>query len=160
MCNVMSLIPNAMLRVHSIMSPEGDEEVPVNREFLPSVAARQERTLAQMATAEPGFDYPFTQVGVTGNITVGYDPALGQQGLSLATQMLGAVGDPYSDMETYFGIAGGAVTVIVAPLSGKNDGSGGAYHGGCDFTSGGVLYLDATFSNTSINPVNLEVSLY
>src|SRR6202023_3564561 len=61
---------------------------------------------------------------------------------------------------TFFGIAGGAVEVIVAPLSGKNDGSGGAYHYGCDFTSGGVLYLDATFANTTVDPLNLEVGLY
>ena len=66
---------------------------------------------------------------------------------------------PYLDMESFFGINGGAVQVIIAPLSGNNDGSGGAYHYGCDFVSGGTLYLDATFAAT-INPVDLEVALY
>ena len=50
--------------------------------------------------------------------------------------------------------------MVIAPLSGHNDGSGGAYHYGCDFASGGVLYLDATFANTTVNPLNLEVALY
>jgi hypothetical protein len=74
--------------------------------------------------------------------------------------MLNAVMDPYRDMEFFFGVAGGAVTVVIAPLSDANDGSGGAYHYGCDFTSGGVLYLDATFSSKSIDPLDLEISLY
>jgi hypothetical protein len=43
---------------------------------------------------------------------------------------------------------------------GGNDGSGGAYHYGCDFTSGGVLYVDATFANTTVDPLELEIGLY
>jgi hypothetical protein len=105
-------------------------------------------------------DYPATQVGVVGNITVSYDAALGAQGLALAQQLLGAVSWPYNDLQVYFGIAGGNVQVVIAPLSGNNDGSGGAYHYGCDFTSGGVLYLDATFASKTENPLSLEVGLY
>ena len=91
---------------------------------------------------------------------VSYDPVLGTQGLSLATQMLNSVAGPYKDMQTLFGIAGGTVNVVIAPLSGNDDGSGGAYHDGCDFTVGGVLYLDATFASTTVNPLNLEVRPY
>ena len=128
------------------------------REFLPQGGTRRERTAEQIAAAEPfGLDYPATQVGVSGNITVSYDPALGAQGLALAEQMVAVVLAPYNDMEMLFGIAGGAVTVVIAPLSGNNDGSGGAYHYGCDF---GVMYLDATFANNTINPLQLEISLY
>ena len=135
--------------------------MPANREFLPGRAARKARTAEQIAAAAPtGLDFPVTQVGVAGNITVDYDTALGQPGLQLAQQMVNAVSIPYSDMETFFGITGGPVTVVIAPLSGSNDGSGGAYHYGCDFASGGTLYLDATFSNTTINPLDLEVALY
>jgi len=64
-----------------------------------------------------------------------YDSALGAQGLALAQQMLGAVAGPYNNMVAFFGIPGGAVTVIIAPLSGHNNGSGGAYHYGCNFTA-------------------------
>jgi hypothetical protein len=135
--------------------------VTTHRELLPPGGTRRERTAEQIAAAAPlGLDYPTTQVGVVGNITVSYDPALGAPGLALAQQMLGAVTGPYNDMQTFFGIAGGAVTVVIAPLSGHNDGSGGAYHYGCDFSSGGVLYLDATFASKTVNPLQLEIGLY
>jgi hypothetical protein len=135
--------------------------VPNSREFLPPGTTRPQRTAEQLAAAAPmGLDYPATQVGVTGNITVSYDPSLGAPGLALAQQLLNVVAAPYQQMQSVFATAGGATTVVVAPLSGKNDGSGGAYHGGCDFSSGGVLYLDATFANTTANPLDLEVSLY
>jgi hypothetical protein len=31
---------------------------------------------------------------------------------------------------------------------------------GCDFTSGSVLYLDATFASTTVSPLDLVVGLY
>ncbi len=135
--------------------------LPNSREFLPSGQVREQRTAAKIALGAPfGLDYPATQVGVVGNITVSYDPALGPQGLALATQMLTVVSAPYQQMQSVFAITGAPVTVLIAPLSGKNDGSKGAYHGGCTFTAGGVLYLDATFANTAANPLDLEVALY
>ena len=134
--------------------------MPHSSEFLPSGSTRKVRTAEQLAAASVGFDYPVTQVGVVGNITVDYDPSLGAKGLTLATQLMNVVGAPYQQMQENFGIAGGSITVIVAPLSGKNDGSGGAYHGGCDFKSGSVLYLDATFAVTSGNALDFEVALY
>lgn len=132
-----------------------------SREFLPSGVARKVRTAAQIAAAAPhGLDYPVTQVGVVGNITVSYDPSLGAQGATLATQMLSVVSAPYQQMQSDFATTGGPVTVVIAPLSTKNDGSGGAYHYGCDFTNGGVLYLDATFAVSTGNPLDVEVALY
>jgi hypothetical protein len=130
------------------------------RELIPAGGQRMERTAEQIAAAAPGLDYPATKVGAIGNVTVSYDSALGSQGLALAQRLLNSVATPYDDMQVYFGIKGGNVQVIVAPLSGKNDGSGGAYHHGCDFSSGGTLYLDATFASTAINPLDLEVALY
>ena len=129
------------------------------REFLPADATRPERAAAPEEAAV-GLDYPSTSVGTVGQITVEYATSLGQNGQTLAEQLLNVVDPPYTQMESYFGVAGGAVTVVVAPLSGQNDGSGGAYHYGCDFNSGGVLYLDATFANTTVDPTNLELSLY
>lgn len=131
------------------------------REFLPTGVKRKPRSSQQVARAAgTGFDYPATQVGVVGQVTVYYDSGLGAQGSQLATELLQQVSGPYSDMEAFFGVQGGAVQVVIAPLSGNNDGSGGAYHYGCDFTTGGVLYLDATFANTSVDPLQLEVGLY
>jgi len=129
------------------------------REFLPADAVRPERVTPPEAAAA-ALDYPSTPVGTVGQITVEYATSLGQNGQTLAQQLLGVVEPPYIEMESFFGVAGGAVTVVVAPLSGQNDGSAGAYHYGCDFASGGVLYLDATFANTTIDPTDLELSLY
>ena len=131
------------------------------KELLPPGGSRVERTVQQIdAAGTSSLDYPVTQVGTVGNITVAYDPALGSQGLTLAKQLLNAALGPYDAMQTYFGISGNAVQVVIAPLSGKNDGSGGAYHYGCDFTAGGVLYIDATFMSTTVDPLNLEIGLY
>jgi hypothetical protein len=131
------------------------------RELIPPGGRRKERTAAQKAAAATRkFDYPASQVGSAGKITVYFDPTLGSKGQSLATQLLNAVTGPYDDVEKFFGITGQPVDVIISPLSGNNDGSGGAYHYGCNFTPGGVLYLDATFDNAMVNPVDLEVGLY
>ena len=128
-------------------------------ELLPTGGARRERTADEIAAAST-FDYPATQAGVSGNVTVYYDPSLGPPGFALAQQLLNAIAGPYIDMQSFFGVMGGAADVVIAPLSGNNDCSGGAYHYGCDFTSGGVLYLDATFANTNVNPLDLEVGLF
>ena len=131
------------------------------RELLPPGGQRKERTAEQITAARTaGFDYPATHAGAVGNVAVYYDPALGTPGSSLATDMLNVVTAPYDDMQNFFGISGAAVDVIIAPLSGNNDGSGGAYHYGCDFTTGGQMYLDATFASTAVDPLNLEVALY
>jgi hypothetical protein len=131
------------------------------REFISPNSQRKARTPEQIAGGLSfGLDYPATQVGVNGKVTVAYDPLLGAQGLTLAQEFLNACAGPYNDMETFFGITGGAVEVVIVPLSGNNDGSGGAYHYGCDFASGGVLYLDATFANTTSTPLGLEIDLY
>ena len=133
--------------------------IPNPREFLPADAVRPERVTPPEGVAA-ALDFPSTPVGTVGQITVEYATSLGQNGQTLAQQLLSLVDPPYTEMGSFFGVAGGAVTVIAAPLSGHNDGSGGAYHYGCDFTSGGVLYLDATFANTTIDPADLELSLY
>lgn len=130
------------------------------RVLLPRGGHCKRRTARQIAAAAAGFDYPVTQIGVVGNVTVYCDPELGSQGADLAQQMLGTVDAPYQDMQTWFGTTGDAASVVIAPLSGNNNGSGGAYHYGCDFTLGGVLYLDATFDNTSADPLDPEVGQY
>ena len=130
------------------------EDLPANREFLHRDAVRTPPAEAAVA----GLNYPSTLVGTVGNITVYYATSLGAPGQTLATAMLGRVLGPYYDMETWFGVSGGPTTVVVAPLSGSNDGSGGAFHYGCDFVSGGTLYLDATFALA--NATDVEEALY
>jgi hypothetical protein len=124
------------------------------REFLPSNAARG----AISARAANELDYSTTNVGTVGKIVVDYATSLGAQGATLAQALLGVVQAPYTDMEALFGVTGGNVIVVVAPLTGANDGGGGAYHYGCDFTTGGTLYLDATFALN--NATDVELALY
>jgi hypothetical protein len=96
-----------------------------------------------------GFDYPTQLVGTTpdGNVTVYYDPALGQPGADLAQQILDLAPTTYANCQAFFNVPGQPINVILAPLSGANDGSGGAFHYGCNFNPGGDLYEDAAFGN-------------
>jgi hypothetical protein len=48
---------------------------------------------------------------------------------------------------TIFGISGGPVDVIVFALNGPTDGTGGADHNGCDFTTGNAIEVDAALGN-------------
>lgn len=134
---------------------------PLCRELLPKGIKRKPRPPAVVAAAVgTSFDYPVAQVGIAGNVTVYYDPSLGAEGQTLSAQLLSRVVAPYDDLQTTFGVAGDAVNVVIAPLSGSNDGSGGAYHYACDFSNGGTLYLDATFANSSADALDLVVALY
>ena len=125
------------------------------QESLATEVTRPAPTPEQPAAATGAFDFPVVQVGVVGNITVYYDPALGSDGEGLATNFLSLVTAPYEDMETYFGITGGPVSVVIAPLSKSHDGNGGGYHNG----GFGVLYIDATFAS-KVDPLGVEVALY
>ncbi len=79
--------------------------------------------------------------------TVFYDPALGAKGLTNAQFLLDRVDAAYRVCQGYYGIPGSLVNLIVAPLSGQNDGSGGAYHWACNFSSGGDLYVDSAYAD-------------
>jgi hypothetical protein len=124
------------------------------REFLPPNFVRK----LPVGAGPSGFDFPSTYVGAAGNVTVYYATSLGSSGQTLAEALLNIVTGPYDDMESFFGISGGSVIAVVSPLSANNDGTGGAYHYGCDFASGGTLYLDATF--TLANATDVELALY
>jgi hypothetical protein len=50
---------------------------------------------------------------------------------------------------TIFNTAGGPVDVIVFALGGKTDGTGGADHGGCTFTNGNAIEVDASFGDSA-----------
>src|ERR1017187_7216055 len=89
--NARYKLPAAIPRIPTPQKKNGNN-VPKSREFVPSGLVRKQRTPEKIAEAEPfGLNYPATQVGVVGNITVSYDPALGAKGLALATQMLTVV---------------------------------------------------------------------
>lgn len=103
------------------------------------------------------FDYPATQVGTTpdGLVTVWYDPSLGAAGGIMAQSVLSAAPKAYADCKTWFALPGSPVNLLIVPLSGSGDGTGGAYHYGCDFITGGDLYIDYARNNLA-----MEIGLF
>lgn len=134
-------------------------EGPVRRELLPTGTARRKKT-AEAAPSTGPFDYPVVWVGKLGNVAVYAASALGSQGTGLAARLVKEVVRPYDDLRSLFAAAGGSVNLILAPLSARSDGSGGAYHYGCDFATGGDLYVDAAFGASTGDPLSLEIGLY
>ncbi len=132
---------------------------PLRLELLPPGSTRRKRAVEAPPATGP-FDYPSVWVGKSGSVTVYAASALGSAGSGLAARLLKQVAGPYEEMQRVFGIPGGSVNLVLAPLSAKNDGSGGAYHYGCDFSSGGDLYVDAALAGSVEDPVSLDVGLF
>jgi uncharacterized protein GlcG (DUF336 family) len=87
-------------------------------------------------------------------VTVYVDPSLGDPALRNARDLLAAADRVVEQNDAFFGIVGGPVDVIVFALNGQTDGTGGADHGGCDFTTGNAIEVDASYGN-SIRVVGL-----
>lgn len=88
-------------------------------------------------------------------MTVYVDPSLGAPALQNAKDLLAAAGTVVQENNAIFGITGGPVDVIVFALNGQTDGTGGADHDGCDFTTGKAIEVDASFGSA-----NREVGLF
>ena len=85
----------------------------------------------------------------SGRVTVYVDPSLGQQGLQNAQDLLNDADRVVAANDTIFGTTGGAVSVIVFALGNATDGTGGADHMGCDYTTGAAIEVDASFGNSA-----------
>ena len=79
------------------------------------------------------------------HVTVYVDPSLGAPALQNAHDLLAAADSVVKQNNAFFGITGGAVDVILFALSGATDGTGGADHNGCDFTSGKEIEVDVSY---------------
>jgi hypothetical protein len=82
-------------------------------------------------------------------VTVYVDPSLGAEGLQNARDLLAGSDSVVQQNNTIFGVTGGPVDVIVFALGGPTDGTGGADHGGCDFTTGNAIEVDASFGSSA-----------
>ncbi len=80
-------------------------------------------------------------------MTVYVDQALGDPGMQNAQSLLSSADSVVSQNNAIFGITGGSVSVIVYAMGGSTDGTGGADHGGCDFTVGNAIEVDAAFGS-------------
>lgn len=89
-------------------------------------------------------------VGTTpsGRVTVFVDPTLGQSGLQNAQDLVNDGDRVANANDAIFGTTGGPVSVIVFALGGATDGTGGADHMGCDYTTGAAIEVDAAFGNS------------
>jgi hypothetical protein len=100
------------------------------------------------APAWPTFTGTATLVGTSSSgVTVYVDASLGDQGMQNAQSLLSSADNVVAQNNTIFGITGGPVDVVIYAIGGATDGTGGADHGGCDFTTGNAIEVDAAFGS-------------
>ena len=116
--------------------------------FLPPMG-RPAQPGAAPVPAWPTYSGQAQLVGTSSGVTVYVDPSLGADALQNANDLLAAAGAVVSQNNTIFGITGGPVNVILFALSGKTDGTGGADHDGCDFTSGDNIEVDVSYGSAA-----------
>ena len=106
---------------------------------------------APVAPQWPSYKGQSQLVGTSpsGRVTVFVDPSLGDPGLQNAQDLVNDADRVASANDQIFGTTGGPVSVIVFALGGATDGTGGADHMGCDYTSGAAIEVCASFGNSS-----------
>jgi hypothetical protein len=77
------------------------------------------------------------------------DPSLGKQAMQNAQDLVNDADRVVTANDAIFGTTGGPVNVIVFALGGATDGSGGADHMGCDYTTGAAIEVCASFGNSA-----------
>ena len=85
----------------------------------------------------------------SGRVTVYVDPALGAPALQNARDLINDADRVVSANDAIFGTPGGPVDVIIFPLNGATDGTGGADHAGCDYNVGSAIEVCASFGNSA-----------
>jgi hypothetical protein len=110
---------------------------------------RRPRDPAATTPAWPSYTGTAELVGTSSGVTVYVDPSLGASALQNAQDLLAGAGKVVEQNNAIFGITGGAVDVIVFALGGETDGTGGADHDGCDFTTGNAIEVDASYGNST-----------
>lgn len=115
------------------------------------VAMKQTRHLVGDA-----LDYPASLVGSTANVDVYLADELIPGAEDLGRAVLSGVEADYQALsDAWGGVSVARPSVIIAPLSSGNDGSGGAYHYGCD---GVELYADADLADDGATTLALFVA--
>ena len=121
---------------------------------------RPTRAVAAAAPAWPTFTGTASVVGTSSNgVTVYVDQALGSQGMQDAQSLLSSADGVVAQNNTIFGITGGPVDVIVYAIGGATDGTGGADHGGCDFSTGNAIEVDAAYGSPDREVALFEAEL-
>jgi hypothetical protein len=126
------------------MSPNHRIKATQNRKKKPAASSAG-------APAWPSYTGTAQVVGTSpsGRVTVYVDPSLGQPGLQNAQDLLSDADRVVGANDAIFGTTGGPVSVIVFALGNATDGTGGADHMGCDYTTGNAIEVDASFGNSA-----------
>jgi hypothetical protein len=101
----------------------------------------------------------FVGTSPSGRVTVYVDPALGQPASQNAQDLVNDADRVANANDIIFGTTGGPVSVIVFALGGATDGTGGADHLGCDYTTGAAIEVCASFGNSARVSALLEAEL-
>ena len=91
----------------------------------------------------------FVGASPSGRVTVFVDPSLGRPGLQNARDLLHDADRVATTNDSIFGTRGGPVSVIVFALGGATDGTGGADHLGCDYSTGSAIEVCASFGDSA-----------
>lgn len=76
------------------------------------------------------------------------DPSLGAPALQNAKDLLADADRVVAANNAIFGVSGDPVSVIVFALGGQTDGTGGADHDACNYTTGGAIEVCASYGNS------------
>src|ERR1700675_3458889 len=116
--------------------------------------AKPKRGIAQAGPPAPQWPSyqgtsQFVGTSPSGRLTVYVDPTLGAAGVQNAQDLVNDGDRVANANDVLFGTTGGAVSVIIFALGGATDGTGGADHGGCDYTAGSAIEVCAAFGNVA-----------
>ena len=119
----------------------------------PVSITKPKRDLAQAGPAAPQWPSyqgrsQFVGTSPSGRLTVYVDPTLGAPALQNAQDLVNDGDRVANANDAIFGTTGGSVSVIIFALGGATDGTGGADHGGCDYTTGAAIEVCAAFGNS------------
>jgi len=105
---------------------------------------------AAAAPAWPSFKGNAQVVGTSpsGRVTIYVDATLGAQAQQNAQDLLNDADRVVNSNDAIFGTTGGPVSVIVFALNNDTDGTGGADHMGCDYSTGNAIEVDASYGSS------------
>lgn len=89
----------------------------------------------------------YVGTSTSGRVNVFVDPSLGTPALTNAQDLVKDADRVCNDNDGFFGTTGAVVNVIIFALGGATDGTGGADHMGCSYTTGQNIEVCASFGN-------------
>jgi hypothetical protein len=122
--------------------------------ILASAISKKPGAAKHVGPAAPGWPSytgtsQFVGTSPSGRVTVYVDPTLGDPALQNAQDLVADADRVVAANDQLFGTTGGPVSVIVFALGGATDGTGGADHMGCDYTTGAAIEVCASFGNSA-----------